>query len=309
MRIVVLGAGLQGTLYGVRLASVGHDVTFVARGERAVQLRAKGAAITDALTGRSELLRLPVIEQLEPDTVADLCLVTVRREQLESVLPACAAARQISRFLFMVNHANGSARLYDALGRDRVVLGFPGAAGGVEDGVARYVEVAEQPTAVEPAARDVAATFRGAGFRVDLVRDMDAWLKRHAVFVTAICGALYESDGDARRLAQTPDLVRAFILAVREGWAALDKATVAPAPLALRSIICWVPLPFAVAYWSRLLRAPQGDLYFARHARRAPHEMSALAADVRTATRDAALPRLQALFDAIEREGLQPRPR
>jgi 2-dehydropantoate 2-reductase len=48
MKIVVLGAGVQGTLYGVRLARRGHDVTFVARGIRAAELRGRGAAIHDA---------------------------------------------------------------------------------------------------------------------------------------------------------------------------------------------------------------------------------------------------------------------
>ena len=300
MRVAVLGAGLQGTLYGVRLANAGHDVTLVARGARAMQLRTNDAAIVHALTGRADVLRLPVIEQLTTDTVADLCLVTVRREQLENVLPVASAARRIDRFLIMVNHADGSTRLRAALGRDRVVLGFPGAAGSVDDGVAHYVEVAEQATAIEATAPDVAHALRRAGFRVDLVNDMDAWLKRHAVFVTALCGALYEARGDARRLAQEPELVRSFVLAVREGWGALDGIGVAPASLGLRTILCLVPMPFAVAYWRRLLRSPRGDLYFGRHARHAPREMAALAEDVQLLVGDAPLPHLRALFDAVD---------
>jgi hypothetical protein len=34
----------------------------------------------------------------------------------------------------MVDHANGSDHLFAALGRERVVLGFPSAAGGIENG-------------------------------------------------------------------------------------------------------------------------------------------------------------------------------
>ena len=44
MTIVILGAGVQGTLYGVRLARAGHSVTFVARGKRAVLAFAGDAA-------------------------------------------------------------------------------------------------------------------------------------------------------------------------------------------------------------------------------------------------------------------------
>jgi hypothetical protein len=50
MRIMILGAGVQGTLYGVRLARAGHDVTLIARGKRVEELRQRGAVIEDALS-------------------------------------------------------------------------------------------------------------------------------------------------------------------------------------------------------------------------------------------------------------------
>jgi hypothetical protein len=152
---------------------------------------------------------------------------------------------------------------------------------------------------VEANAGDVISIFRGAGFRVSRVREMDAWLRRHAVFVTAVAGALYEAGGSARRLAANPEGVGTFILAVREGWSALDRRGVKSAPLALRTIICWVPLPFATGYWRRLLDSARGELYFARHARHAPAEMAALAADVRELLDDVPTPCLDRLYSAI----------
>ncbi len=300
MKIVIFGAGVQGTLYGVRLARAGHDVTLIARGVRANELRTQGAVIQHAITGRRDAAQLPVAEMLRSDMHADLCLITVRREQLAAVLPDLIAATRITRFVFMVNHANGSEFLCGALGRTRVVLAFPGAAGGIEDGIDDYVEVAEQPTAVEAVAPDVAATFRSAGFEVSLVSDMDAWLRRHAVFVTAIAGALYTSDGDARRLASRTADVRTFILGVREGWAALDKLRVATAPLALRAIFLWVPLPFAAMYWCRLLGSTRGEYYFARHTRHAAKEMAALADDIRALVPEESMPCLRRLYAAID---------
>src|SRR6516165_2819965 len=123
MNIIVLGAGMQGTLYGVRLASSGHSVTLIARGQRAAELRSLGAIIEHALLGKRQVMRLSVAEELDADVGADLCLITVRREQLDSVLPALRAARGVRRALFMVNHACGSEFLFDALQRERTVLG------------------------------------------------------------------------------------------------------------------------------------------------------------------------------------------
>jgi 2-dehydropantoate 2-reductase len=299
-RIVVLGAGVQGTLYGVRLARAGHEVTLVARGRRAEELRHHGAIIENALTRSREVERLPVIEAIDPALDADVCLVTVRREQLEGVLADLNAAHRIPRVVFMVNHACGSEFLFGAIGRGRAVLGFPGAAGSIEEGVDRYVEVTEQPTAIEASASDIAALLEGAGFRVSLVQDMDAWLRRHAVFVTAVGGALYEVGGDGQRLAMDSQGVRNLILAVREGWAAMDRLGIAPAPMALRTIFHWVPLPVSVFYWRRLIGSQRGEYYFARHTRHAAREMVALAADIRALLPDDAMPHLRRLYKAID---------
>ncbi len=72
-----------------------------------------------------------------------------------------------------------------------------------------------------------------------------------------------------------------FIRAVREGFRALDAVRVAPAPIALRLIFDWVPLPFSVAYWRRYLTGPRGEILFAAHARHAPGEMAQIADEVR----------------------------
>ena len=82
MRIVIVGAGMQGSLYGARLAHAGHELVFIARGRRAEELRRDGAVIENALTGRRATGRATVANTLDPGMTADLCLVTVRRSGL-----------------------------------------------------------------------------------------------------------------------------------------------------------------------------------------------------------------------------------
>ena len=299
MRIVVLGAGVQGTVFAVRLATVGHQVTLVSRPGRAAELRREGATIQDV---RAPLIRtqaLPVLEKLPPDFVADMCLVTVRRDQIEAVLPDLVKASAIPQLVLMGNHANRTDHLRAVLGRSRTVVAFPGIAGYREGGIVRYLDIPQQHTAVEERAPEVGSLFREAGFRVDSVRDMEAWLQRHSVFITAIAGALYENGCDASRLSQNTEAVRRFVVAVREGWAAQDRNGLGAAPLALRTMMCWVPLPLSAMYWSRLLASPQGDLYFARHARHAPSEIESLADDVRSFLREPDAPELQTLLASI----------
>jgi 2-dehydropantoate 2-reductase len=300
LNIVILGAGVQGTVFAVRLTMAGHQVTLVSRTERARQLNAGGAVIQDVTTLRIFTEQLPVLERLPADLAADMCLVTIRREQIESVLPDLAQATAIPRIVFLVNHAHGSQQLLTALGRSRVVLAFPGVAGAREGNIVQYIDIPQQHTAVEAGAHDVVSLFQQAGFPVDTVSDMDAWLQRHAVFITAIAGALYENDCDALRLAQNPKTLRRFIVGVREGWAAQDRMRLRSAPFALRVIMCWVPLWLAARYWSRLLASDRGEIYFARHTLHAPAEMAALANDVRGFLRKGEAPKLQSLLASID---------
>jgi 2-dehydropantoate 2-reductase len=300
LRIVILGAGVQGTVFAVRLAIAGHQVTLISRPERAIELRQGGATIQDLKTMRICTKVLPVLESLPPDFAADVCLITVRREQIETVLPDLAAATTIPRVVFLMNHANGSDNLLTFAGASRTVLAFPGIAGDRESSMIRYLDIPQQHTVVEQRAQDVVSLFRDAGFPVDAVRDMDAWLQRHAVFITAIAGALYENDCDVLSLAQNLEMINRFIVAVREGWAAQDRKGVGPAPFALRTMMYWVPLRLSERYWSRLLASPYGEIYFARHIRHAPAEMASLADDVRNFLREGEAPKLRRLLASID---------
>jgi hypothetical protein len=112
---------------------------------------------------------------------------------------------------------------------------------------------------------------------------------------------------DSQLLALDRERVSTFILAVHEGWSALDRRGVKSAFLALRTIFCWPPLPYAIGYWRRLFGSVRGELYFARHVRHAPGEMAALAVDVRGLLDDMPMPCLDRLYVAIKQAVANPR--
>jgi hypothetical protein len=109
MKIIVLGAGVQGTVFAVRLARVGHEVILVSGRNRAIELRQCGSTIQYAQTGKTYTASPAVLESLSPELTAIFVLSPVRREQIDAVLPDLAQATAIPRIVFMVNHANGSA--------------------------------------------------------------------------------------------------------------------------------------------------------------------------------------------------------
>jgi 2-dehydropantoate 2-reductase len=288
MRILVYGAGVQGSLNGARLFEAGHDVALLARGRRLADLRAHGVILEDLIAKRRTATLVPVVDRLAPDDTYDLVMVPVRREQVASVLPALAGARQVPTILFLHNHAGGTEQLIAAVGRKRVLLGFPGAGGPREGLEVKYLLVRQQRTtlgeidgAVSARVQQISEVLRTAGFPVAISQNMDAWLKTHAMFVTAVCGALYCAGADNRQLAQSTETLALFADGVREGLRLVRTLGLSPAPLNLRAIFLWVPKAITIAYWRRLFGSMRRQYYFAEHAQVAWLEMKALSNEVR----------------------------
>jgi 2-dehydropantoate 2-reductase len=138
MKIVVVGPGVIGSIYGRLLARSGHDVTLVARGQRLADLRAHGLVLEDANSGQRSEISLPVLDELSPNDHYDLVLVPVRSEQFATTLPMISGMGDGSDVLMFGNTTGNQTELITALG-ERALFGFP-AAGGVQDGpTVRYV--------------------------------------------------------------------------------------------------------------------------------------------------------------------------
>lgn len=296
MRLLVFGGGVLGSLYAARLKESGQDVTILARGARAEEMRQYGIVLEDEKTGRRTETALPVITELAPDDEYECVLVLVRREQIAGTLPQLGANCSPS-VLFMTNNAGGPDQLVTALGRERVLLGFPGAGGAKDGHVVRcsLVSAQTQPTTlgeltgeVSPRLQAIAAALEGAGFPTSLSPAMDAWLKTHAVLITPVAWAFYFA-GDNYKLAECPEGLHLMIDAVREGLRALAVLAIPLQPgkmLVLRWVPTWVLMPVL----RRVLSTRSAELVLWRHSDHARTEMKALADDVLDLLRRAGLP-------------------
>jgi 2-dehydropantoate 2-reductase len=288
MKILVYGAGVIGTLYAARLQRSGHDVTVLARTSRRADIQRHGLVVEDIVTGARSVARVSVAGQLLAEDSYDMVLVTVRREQLSEILPHLALNRNTPSVLFMLNNPSGSPALIEALGPQRVMLGFPGAGGTLEGYVVYYTIISQQPTTIgEPNGKDTARlqtllqTLRACEFPVRIDKDMDAWLISHAFFVTSVSGAIYLAGGDCGRLSRSPSLLKLMVDGVRQGFSVVRALGWPVHPLALNVLFTWLPHPFAACYWRRYFSQRSAEFVFARHARHASAEMQMLAMDCR----------------------------
>lgn len=297
MKILFYGAGVMGSLYAGRLKETGQDVYVLARGQRLKDIREHGIVLEDVSTGNRTTTRVNAVERLDPEDAYDLVVVMMPKNHVPEILKTLAANRNTPNVLFMFNNAAGSDEMIDALGRERVLMGFPGAGGTRKDHVVRYLVVSgrQQPTTFgeldgsnTPRLNQIAGVFKGAGFPVAISSQMDAWLKTHVAEVSPMANALFMAGGDHYRLARTRDAIVLMIRAIREGYSVLREIGIAITP-SKHKLFQWIPEPLLVALMRRIFKSKKmADLI--GHAHAARDEMVQIAKEFEALAKKAAIP-------------------
>jgi 2-dehydropantoate 2-reductase len=242
MKLLVYGAGVTGSLFAARLHEAGQDVSLLARGERLAALRRHGVQLAEGDSPAVRRVPVPVVEQ--PAGGYDLIAVFVRAHQVDAVLESLVGLE--GDVLFMLNWAAGPEPLGTVIGRERVLLGFPTAAGTMDGDVVRYrpanvvtrrfpMPIGEPDGRATPRLERIVRALRTAGINAKAEPQMDAWLKTHAAFAVPLGQAVLAAGGP-KALADDPDAVRAMIRRMRQNLAALPTPPVPGGFTALRTL-------------------------------------------------------------------------
>lgn len=300
-KILVYGAGPLGSLFAARLHEGGNEVSLLARGQKLANLREHGIVLRDFYTDQETVTRVNVVEELAPDDAYDLVLVIMRKNHALKILSILAANRHTPSVLFLMNNAAGPGELVEALGKERVLMGFPGSAGyfeghvihcltGNEEDPARVL-LGEVNGSITDRTRQVACILDSAtGFKAEIRPDMDAWLKYHvALLMPSLAPALYACGTNNYRLARTRDALVLTIRAIREGFQVLRSLglPVTPAYLKLFEL---VPEPVLGALLPRLLTREEMQVAMVGHANAARDEVQHLADEFISLARTTAVP-------------------
>lgn len=279
MRILVIGAGVIGSVYAGTLAEAGNEVTLLARGDRLSELRNAGLRLRRV----GEQDRRPdvaVVDRIDGER-HDLVVLAVRREQAADAAGEVSLVAADAVMLFG-NFAGLLKDLAAQAGMDRTIVGFPGVGGRLVDGSVEYVLVDQQPTMVgqiresSRRAEDIAVCLRAAGFATRVEPDVEGWLGSHAALVVPLAAAIVAAAGSAAALSRRNDLLRAAARATRGIYLAQQRGGRLVINSNLRLLYLRMPRWFAVLYWARALRGEFGELAFAAHSRHAWTEMALL---------------------------------
>ena len=280
MRILIYGAGVIGSLYAALFAESGIETAVYARGQRLEGLRRDGLRYEKGGTVRTVNVR--VLDVLHKDDLYDFIFLTVRENQIHEAL-AQLRENQSPHIVTMVNSLEDYSRWEQLCGAGRVIPAFPGAGGGLENGVlhAALTPRLIQPTTFgilmpeqEPQASELKALFRRAKIPYQQVEDMHAWQLCHLAVVVPIADAYYEADepadagADRAVMAHTAKTLRA-------NFRALVRNGVPLSPAKMR-MFRFLPLPVMRLALKITFQSRFGDVFMYRHAMKAPDEMRQL---------------------------------
>lgn len=280
MRILIYGAGVIGSVYGVCLSWSGCEVSVLARGHRLEELREKGLLYWNGK--RIQKAEVRILEQLEPEDRYDYIFLTVRTEQLSQALKQLKS--NISPTIVTMVNSLGSFADWEAIcGKGRVLPAFPGAGGSIQDGIldAGLTPRLIQPTTfgeIDGSRSERADTLKKiltqAGFPCQIVPDMHAWQICHLAMVVPLADAYYIVN-DPKEVHRDKAVMRKTAQALHDNFTRLKARgdSISPPKLNLFrlcpvALISWI-LPF-------VYNSAFGTRFMYQHAIKAKEEMAQL---------------------------------
>ncbi|MBB6481589.1 ketopantoate reductase family protein [Spirochaeta isovalerica] len=294
MRILIIGAGVTGSLFASYLASSreklerklkeNFELKILARNDTHKRLSENGLKIHHVVQNVTTIDSIPVIKTLESGDIYDYVFVFLRKTQIAPLMEDLRSNRS-DHFIFAGNNGTGLDGLCPPLKVQKVSLAFAGV-GGKREGDTVYSVHGKKPgitigvnKKTARKIRKLGKIFTWAGCSLRKTNRMDAWLKHHLALVVPLSLALYRDGGDNVSLSENGDLLQKSLKAAKEGSAALRRQghPVAPGKLKLTLLM---PCVFLKSRVKKLLASPIGKLLIYDHCMTAREEMRELAGEL-----------------------------
>lgn len=291
MRILVYGAGVIGSILAGHLLKTGNDVSVLARGNRYDELSKNGLILRKANSCKKEITHPTVINFLAEDDIYDYIFVVMQKTQVTAVLPILNANHS-KNIVFMVNNPLGYSEWVDAIGKERLMLGFPAAGGERTDGVVSYF-----------VSKGIMRLFQTTTFgeyrgdrterldqlvsimnqaRIPSVRcsNMDAWQKTHIALVTSIANLLYKYDSNNYEASKHYKDICIMVRGVKEGFAVIKALgyPVTPGKVKFNTL----PTPLIALIYKLLFKTQLSEITMAKHTIFAKSELQCLQGEYST---------------------------
>jgi 2-dehydropantoate 2-reductase len=294
MKILVIGAGVVGCVYGWQLSESGNNVTHYVREGKKSELDKTGILIRcldargDEKRRIEEIYRPEVIEQTGEEAY-DLLIVPVKANQLASVIPVIQAADRNSTILFLQNlWINHMETIENSLPDSRIVYGQPHILGGGKGG--NIIDCTIFGDKIAPTMlgkRDgsmpeqllqIGELMRRARLNPKLSRRMPTWLLTHYAEASGLVAGVMEA-GTARDYVAGPQYVRHSVQLIREGFKVCSKLGI-HAWRVYPQVLYYSPMCLLLPALLKMYRSEETQLMIQGHITHSPDEMKEMFFDI-----------------------------
>ena len=283
MKILVYGAGVLGCNLARNLFRAGKDVTLLARGNWAAEIKQNGLRVKDKFSPRTSVSRIPVVTKLAPDAQYDVIFVVLRYTQLDSALDTLRE-NQTKNIVFVGNNVRPRA-LAAALPGKNVLFAFALSAGHRESDRVVSIDLKKitvgQLSGAASNAGLIGEIFRSTKYKVVYEPNMEDYLLCHAAFVMPAAFACYKTDGNLKKLRGNTTYLNRLIDANIEGYRAIKNAGHKILPKADADFESKKYRKTCLRFFKLMCATSLGKLCASDHAMNAIDEMSALNRDIK----------------------------
>jgi len=284
-KILFYGAGAIGSIFAGMVARKGYDVTILARNNRLQELNNNGLILVNTINNKRIVAKVKTTDVLNENDLYDYIIVAVQNQQIDDILPVLSKNKS-PNIVFVVNNPLGYDKWIEAVGRERVMFGFPSAGGVRKDGEVHYfigkgiAKLFQSTTFGEldgvrtERLTQLVKIFKHAEFQPSVTKSPDAWQKTHVAVIVPICKALYRYHSNNYELSKSYTTLKRMILATRECFRVLKSIGVKIEPAKLHSY--YLPTFIIVPFCMLLLRTKMVEFAMANHTIVAKEEMDAL---------------------------------
>ena len=283
MKLLVFGAGVLGCNLANNLFHAGKDVTLLARGAWAEEIRSNGLRIKKTLSRRTTVSRIPVVTELNANAPYDVIFVAVRYTQIESIQNVLRASR--AKTVIFVGNNVRAPETAALLPEKNVLFSFTSAAGHRERDHVCSVDLRKitvgtlrNAPSQEGLIREI---FAGTKYKVTYEPNMEDYLLCHAAFVLPAVFACYKTDGNLKKLKKDNAYLNRLIDANIEGYRAIQNAGHEILPDADKMFESAKYRKTCFRFFKLMCATVLGKLCVSDHAMNATEEMSALNRDMK----------------------------
>jgi len=273
-RILIIGAGVIGSLFAGKMAESGYDITILARGERAKEIEKNGIVLHNRITNERAASTVKVVNSLLPNDIFDYILVTVQSTQINSLLEDLGANKS-ENVVFFINNIEGYNDWINKIGKERVMCGFPSAGGDRDCGVVNYhitegftknfqaTTIGELTGKKTERLLRLVKIFSVSGFSPRISRHIEDWQKYHVAVILPISRALNVFDSNNYTLSTSDETLKEMIFATRELFNVLRKNQCKITPMIL--YYYYLPSFILVASYKKIMNSKLAEYAYSKH--------------------------------------------